>query len=515
VLRRPTLVATAVVLAATLAACAGGSEPDRPEASRSVPTAGPTADPSATAPSSSPTPPTGPDLADAQFRVGPPEIVMGPSPYVDSLVNAIQVGDTVRGYVANNDTIVLEGSSVATLEPTDRLAITKGDDGAFDDCGAWLESVEQDPHDPELLRAWYHAESHCAYADNETTHKSIAYAESRDGGRTFTKVGYPDNQVVRSTTSPAAGFATGRGAPTVVRRGRFYVMYYLNVLPDLTTVTSVARAPVSSGGVPGTWRNYTEDGSWTADALGGPAAALDTVVAASSASVHTPSGEVMLARQNASSSGIVLQASSDGIHFDALPEPIVPYLKSQIRADWAVVDDYQVIGYTSVVAPDGSRNWTDTFYLFHMYVFPSEDLHDGRYLVRRKVTVRRAPADGPWSLIALSQYDAGGDRYATSGPEKSGVDLGGALGYLLATPDDERVALYECGSAGGDRSVGTGCGTAPLGRLVGYAFRSEQPGTVALVACEARSGDQFTAARACGGQGRVVATLGYVYPPRD
>lgn len=518
-------LAVAVLLAA-LAGCDG--QPQQPsERPSQQPSQQPAQQPSQRPSRQSSEPPQQPSagfrLADAAFEVGPPEIVMGPSTYVDSPLNAIQVGDTVRAYVGNVETVLLEGAGVADLEPTDRVVVGRGrDETEFDWCGSWLDAVERDLQDPGLLRAWYHAEADCAYTANQT-HKSIAYAESRDGGLTFTKPDYPDNQVVRSPYGGASGHHTGRGAPSVVRRDGHFYLYYQDVRPDLSTVTAVARAPVSSGGVPGSWRNYTEGadgrGSWTADALGGPATALETTVPASSVSVHTPSDEVVLVRQHATSGGVVLQVSSDGIHFKALPEPIVPYLASQVRTDWGEVNRQQVIGYTSIVADDGAREWGGSFSLFHLYVFPGGTLRGERYLVRREVTVTEARADQPRSTIALTEYvDPGsGDTFGTSAPMLEEYAAGEVLGFLLGSPGADRRPLFECTSAGGDRFVAAACGTgARTGRLVGYVFKEQQDGTVGLVRCVTDAGDRFTTtAEDCDSRGSSQSELGFVYPPGD
>ncbi len=468
-------------------------------------------------------PEPGPDsdlvLTGSAFRVGPPEIVVGPVKYVDSYFTAIKVGTTVRGYVGNRNTMLLEGTTVADLVPTeDRVIGAANDPTRWDDCGAWLEGVEADDEDPQLLHAWYHAEWQCNYAIDQTD-KSIAYAESRDGGRTFVKVDYPNNQVVSSPLPFVEDQRNGRGDLTVIRRGDRFYMYYLNVLADEETVTSVARAPVASGGVPGTWHNYTVDedgrGTWTEDAREGSAAALETSPPVSSASVHLPSGEVLLARQHPRSGGIVLQASADGIHFTKLSEPIVPILKSQAREEWGTSNEGQIIGYVSIVGPDGSRNWSDEFYLFHMYVFPGDELSANRYLVRRHVVVDDAPDEGPWSTVALASYAGpGGDRFATSAPERDGRS-DGIVGYLLGSHVTGRRALVECTSTTGDRFVAADCGgdVPEDGRLVGYAYTVEQSGTVGLYWCETSNGDQFTSLdQACEG-GQTVAQLGFVYPP--
>jgi hypothetical protein len=68
--------------------------------------------------------------------------------------------------------------------------------GGFDECGAWLQAIGTTPG---VVHGYYHAETRCNYGINQT-HKSVAYAESYDGGRTFAKVGYPDNQIVTGTT---------------------------------------------------------------------------------------------------------------------------------------------------------------------------------------------------------------------------------------------------------------------------------------------------------------------------
>lgn len=512
-------LAVAVLLAATLAGCDGQEEPGRNDPPARMPTGSAPHSPDSSGVPERPAARF--QLADAAFVVGPAEIVMGPSTYVDSPLNAIQVGDAVRAYVGNVETVLLEGASTADLAPTDEVVIERGtDDSEFDWCGAWLDAVEPDQQDPGLLRAWYHAEADCAYTANQT-HKSIAYAESRDGGLTFTKPGYPDNQVVRSPNGGTAGHHTGRGAPSVVRRGGYFYLYYQDVRPDLSTVTAVARAPVSSGGVPGSWRNYTEGadgrGSWTADALGGPATALETTVPASSVSVHTPSDEVVLVRQHAASGGIVLQVSSDGIHFTTLPEPIVPYLASQVRTDWGEVNQQQVIGYTSIVADDGAREWGGSFSLFHLYVFPGGTLRGERYLVRREVTVTEARPDQPRSTIALTEYvDPGsGDTFGTSAPMLEEYAAGEVLGLLLGSPGADRRPLFECTSAGGDRFVAAACGQgARLGRLVGYAFKSPQDGTVGLVRCVTVGGDRFTTTdEDCDSRGSSRSELGFAYPP--
>ena len=69
------------------------------------------------------------------------------------------------------------------------------DPDARDHCGCWLQGVAALPDG--RVAGFYHEEYHCNYSHNGFTNKSIAYALSEDGGLTYTKVGWPNNQIIQ------------------------------------------------------------------------------------------------------------------------------------------------------------------------------------------------------------------------------------------------------------------------------------------------------------------------------
>lgn len=127
------------------------------------------------------------------------------------------------------------GEPMGGLEPgpaeLDRRAATL--DGVYADDGGTLHGIYQAEHplrDP---------------ADDSEPHRSLAYATSTDGGRTWTKPDYPDNQVV---TAPPGGEA-GEASLLVVGDD-LYLFFAQN------RQTTMARAPKADGGRPGSWRKW-------------------------------------------------------------------------------------------------------------------------------------------------------------------------------------------------------------------------------------------------------------------
>ena len=57
-----------------------------------------------------------------------------------------------------------------------------------------------------IVRGYYHQEWNCNYSDHSFTNKSVAYAESHDGGRSFQKPDYPSNSIIL----PPRGNTTSR-----------------------------------------------------------------------------------------------------------------------------------------------------------------------------------------------------------------------------------------------------------------------------------------------------------------
>jgi hypothetical protein len=114
----------------------------------------------------------------------------------------------------------------------------------FDARAASLDGVYVDPGG--VAHGIYHAEHPLQDpADTSEPHRSLAYARSTDGGLTWTKPSYPDNQVI---TAPPGGEAGD--ASMLVVEDFLYLFFAQN------RQTTMARAPLGEGGRPGTWLKW-------------------------------------------------------------------------------------------------------------------------------------------------------------------------------------------------------------------------------------------------------------------
>ena len=154
------------------------------------------------------------------IQIGPVEVIRGPDATTDSPFSTLMGATALQGYIANSSTRGYSGGSLETLHPMSSIVLQGGAD--FDSCGAWLNSVWQDG---ALVRGWYHAETDCAYPQ---THKSVAYAESYDGGHTFVKPNYPNNRVLTSPPQYATPDTDDEGDQRGIRIGDYLYMYFLS-----------------------------------------------------------------------------------------------------------------------------------------------------------------------------------------------------------------------------------------------------------------------------------------------
>lgn len=467
------------------------------------------------------------------FRVGPAEVVYGPNKYTDSFLTGIRINDNlVRAYIANNETVLLEGTSVADLEPTiASFPIDKGPAESFDECGAWLQGVYADPDNASVLHAWYHAEENCNYEEGQAR-ASTAYARSTGAdatrGKSFTKVDYSDNQVVTSPDPEEPTKHTGRGGATVIIRNGYYYMYLKNTE---TKNAIVARAPISSDGLPGTWKMYNDVGgteTWTEPGLLGittelefatgyhvPGEPTKTKVPGASSSRYTPDNSVVLVK-HFENEGVILMNSTDGVT-DWIPLEEKPLIPLGDQRPFGEDEPEEYVGYPSIVNFHGARAWGDTFYLFYLYIQPGVPWKDNRLLVRRRVTVTTDDGSRPGSIIALAKWGGNAkDRWDTASvvdatyPESPGT----THGYLPTTQLMNTAPLYDCVTSGGDHFPAQNCSTSTSLRMTGYIWTSSSayPGTVPLYRCKTASNDNFVTTDAvC--EGHTVRWIaGWVLP---
>ena len=513
-------------------------------------------------------------VADAEFRVGAPEVVANGHSKLDSKFNFVKVDGVYRGYMGNHETMRYEGISMEKLFLKGEFALKPSapENKRFDECGAMISGVVVDADEPSVLRAWYHAEQKdglaCDYstAGEGQTHKSIAHAKSVDGGITFTKPGWYDNQVITRHADPLEngepgidGEVSGRGDFGLIRSDDFdgndyYYIYYLDhvvVNGKVKEYAAVARALVSSDGGHTAWRNL-HNGDWTELALDGESDDLSGPVMANP-SVYLPGPEVVRVRQRpkpeepALDGGVLMSFSSDPRFLTSgVTEPLVymnqcdsfeaPEVLETPKVDPCdpnphdLYDPGNTMGqrllYTSIVGPSGSTDWDDSFYLFYVYGVPGENTGDPfktRYLVRRKVTVTSRQSGGPQTKLALATYESHhanpGDRWTTASVAPVTHAYLETTGYIMTAGagDPARSLLTDCFKAAtGDHYLSSaGCDSASEHRLdLGYVWKSQAPGTVRLRLCQyPNGGDRFaTTVPDCVGASTLVSTLGYVYP---
>lgn len=143
---------------------------------------------------------------------------------------------------------------------------------AFDADYAGPGSVLPDPawNDDRHLVMFYHGENHTFAGKHrdDAYYAAVGVARSADGGRTWVRGGrILDGMVPHGAGDPARS-ALGAGMPSVVISGGFYWLFYVDWNTSLPDCVHVARAPVSGGGRPGTWRKWYQ-GSFSEPGVGG------------------------------------------------------------------------------------------------------------------------------------------------------------------------------------------------------------------------------------------------------
>ncbi len=407
----------------------------------------------------------------------------------DNLFVTLKFPDHYLGYISDRNTWALSASTLEGLNINNFNAtpvISAGTPGQFDECGVWLHGAEI-IDGANKVGAWYHAErgSRCMTGSGTYT-KSIAYAESTDAGASFSKVGYPNNVVLTGSTSElAAANATnivGVGDFSVIKKDSYYYLFYLN---SYKGESGVARATVSSGGVPGSWLKWY-NGSFSQPGIGGTDTALGLSLAG--VSYNTALQQfVGLTYGSLPTIGFKVALSPDGVNWTVLDAPLVtggmawdnsPTFGSN------TVTPYGHSQYQTIIGPDGSKNWSDTFYIYYLYIRPGEDFSN-RFMLRSevKMKINDSPVSSPYKA------SAGLKRYFSSSANKHWVTS------WLAVPKDSNWDFQE---------------EADLGNV----FTSAGTGLIELDDCVYDLNHYVVASGGDCGQGVTkLRTIGWVYSP--
>lgn len=473
------------------------------------------------------------------IRIQAPQVMAGPDNRADMQYFGLRVGNELSSYTSNSYTYNRRGSTLqASREETNfyydtGAALVPGAAGSIDERGAWLMYAEVDDRNPNLIRGWYHCEK---WAPGPTdVLKTMAYAESYDGGRTFQKVcaenpsfNYPNNQFITCWTGYNGNAAQdSTGDAHIIRIGDYYYAYFLSTSDWLI---HLARSLVSSHGLPGTWWKYY-NGGFTQPGLGG------------NSTTPFPKGTQFLwgkfvvwneglskfmdltDRYLTGYSGIYLGFSNDNVlgwQTATSPYPFVVYEgDSNTRPSWdRVANANELHAYPGLCPLDGDNNggiYTDKFwYTVNGYINPGEGFTQ-RYSLRQKITLQKTTSTLARDQVGriefvLFGHDHGNDTWATTYNTFGHYRKIVTLGYLCSANIAGTYPLYDLYiSSHNDHMVSTNPSEAQKLRLLGYAFNTQYPGTVPIYRTWDPVKQDHSVTLDAGAAG-VEFLLGYIFP---
>lgn len=158
-----------------------------------------------------------------------------------------------RAEFAGVDGVFRSADPLATtisLAPSESAVGLEPGPAAYDARGVWLHGAYVD--EDGVLHGYYHAEHPIpTNARPRTPHKSLAYAESRDCGKTWTKPAYPDNRIITGSDP-----TTDAGDANVVVVGGYLYLFYTESSLSSEPVPAMARSRLADAGRPGTWFKF-------------------------------------------------------------------------------------------------------------------------------------------------------------------------------------------------------------------------------------------------------------------
>ncbi|MBI3485447.1 hypothetical protein HY025_00720 [Candidatus Daviesbacteria bacterium] len=164
----------------------------------------------------------------------------------------IQIGGIVKNQQAR--TYLRKGADLNSLQEVLGHVVVQGGSG-WDVNGAWILGPSYISTDRSKTINWYHAER----PSSPVTIKSVGYIESTDGGETFLKPNYPNNQVLTGDNQFASDpgydkFSAGdfKVIPYPPENPEYYYMYFRtgvdSDVPDgpQSLAMSLARGPLGN-----------------------------------------------------------------------------------------------------------------------------------------------------------------------------------------------------------------------------------------------------------------------------
>lgn len=178
-------------------------------------------------------------------------------------------GSIMLFFSAHDKSYIIQGDNFGNLElMTDENSrpkvILKPEKSGFDKDYAGFGSVIQNKLTGNLIGI-YHAEQRVSPDASDTQISSIGIAISRNNGTTWEKKG----QIITGRNQLPLGTKTsGAGQPSAIIMGDYIYLYYTDWNYQILPSIHLARSPLSSDGLPGTWEKYNA-GGFNSPGIGG------------------------------------------------------------------------------------------------------------------------------------------------------------------------------------------------------------------------------------------------------
>jgi len=424
-----------------------------------------------------------------QVTVGPARYYSGPSWRIpDGPIVALNYKGRLLMYQGNgNGELVANGTEFDDWIPSPIETLKKGNPGQFDSCGSWI--MRALTLDSGKIVGFYHAETACDYNNNGQTRKSGGYSESSDGGRTFTKPGYPNNRVVDSGSPILIGLPSGEGDFSVVLRGDWFYLFFANVE---TYHTGVARAWKTSGGYPGSFKKYY-NGQWNEPGVGGDSSKIANMVGPQTY-IHTPSNSFVSAGNFNPywNRGFMMSVSDNALDWRYFADPLV-------TPDPITSTDQ--IMYPSFMGPTGGYDIGSKFYFFYMWVPPGKTWTH-RYQILKDITLTYVGynSTAPSTKLALTSFRSSetGETWQSTEIALPPYTATNVVGYVMTRPYSNSFAVYDCYNYDTkDHFVGTAdeCFLSGAGieapRMLGYVWSTRTGDSSAVYRCTGANQDTF------------------------
>lgn len=188
----------------------------------------------------------------------------------DGHISKVEENNQIKLFItAHNKTYLLKGNSFDNLflltdSNNNPLPILKPEGDGYEKDYAGFGSVIFNKTTEDYIGI-YHAEQRMNPDASDTQVSVIALAISKDGGLTWEK----KNKIITGLNElPLGTKGSGAGQPSAIIIGDYIYLYYLDINYNMPNSVHLARAYLSSNGMPGSWIKYTKEG-FTSPGIGG------------------------------------------------------------------------------------------------------------------------------------------------------------------------------------------------------------------------------------------------------